>query len=119
MAFAGVLMIIIGALHSFQGVVALFNDAFYVDLPEYILTFDITIWGWAHLILGVVVAIAGVALFRGAAWARTVAVIVACVSMVGSFMWMPYYPLWGVTVVVFDIFVIWAAVLHGRDIAAE
>ncbi|MBG6223752.1 hypothetical protein IWX63_000300 [Arthrobacter sp. CAN_A2] len=116
---AGTLMIMIGVFHAFQGIVALLNDTFYVVLPEYVLAFDITTWGWVHLILGLVVAFAGAALFRGAVWARTVAVIVACISMAVSFVWMPYYPLWSLTVIALDVFVIWAAVLHGRDIVAE
>lgn len=113
---AGTLMIMIGVFHAFQGIVALLNDTFYVVLPEYVLAFDITTWGWVHLILGLVVAFAGASLFRGATWGRTIAVIMACISMAVSFVWMPYYPLWSLTVIALDIFVIWAAVLHGRDI---
>jgi hypothetical protein len=117
--FAGALMVMVGAFHAFQGLVALFNDTFYVVGPKYIFQFNITTWGWLHLILGIVVALAGAALFRGAVWARTVAVIVACVSVVASFISMPYYPLWSITVIVLDIFIIWAVTVHGRDIAAE
>lgn len=116
---AGTLMIMIGVFHAFQGIVALLNDTFYIVLPEYVLTFDITTWGWVHLILGVIVAVAGGALFRGAVWARTVAVIMACVSMILSFVWMPFYPLWSLTIIALDIFIIWAVTLHGRDIVAD
>lgn len=116
---AGTLMIMIGVFHAFQGIVALLNDTFYIVLPEYVLTFDITTWGWVHLILGVIVALAGGALFRGAVWARTVAVIMACVSMILNFVWMPFYPLWSLTIIALDIFIIWAVTLHGRDIVAD
>ena len=116
---ASILMIMIGVFHAFQGIVALLNDTFYVVLSDYVLQFDITTWGWIHLILGLVVAFAGVALLRGAMWARTVAVIMACVSMALSFVWMPFYPLWSCTIIALDIFVIWAVVFHGRDIVAE
>jgi hypothetical protein len=114
--FAGVLMVLSGTLQAVQGVVALANDTFYVVGEEYLFEFDVTSWGWIHLIMGVVVALAGVGLFRGAVWARTVAVIVASVSIIANFMWMPYYPFWSMTVIAFDIFVIWAATMHGRDI---
>ena len=114
--FAGVLMVLSGTLQAVQGVVALANDTFYVVGEEYLFEFDVTSWGWIHLIMGVIVALAGVALFRGAVWARTVAVIVASVSIIANFMWMPYYPFWSMTVIAFDIFVIWAATMHGRDI---
>ena len=117
--FAGVLMIMIGVFHAIQGLVALFNDEFYVVGKEYVFKFDITAWGWIHLLLGILVAVAGAALFRGAVWARTVAVILACVSMVASFVWLPYYPVWSIAIIALDVFVIWAAILHGRDIVGE
>lgn len=117
--FAGALMIMTGVFHVLQGLVALLNDEFYVVGAEYIFQFDITTWGWVHVVLGLVVALAGVALFRGAVWARTVAVIMAGLSMVASFAWMPYYPVWSITIIAFDVLVIWAAVFHGPNLVDE
>lgn len=114
--FAGVLMVLSGGLQAVQGIVALVNDTFYVVGEEYLFEFDVTSWGWIHLIMGVVVALAGIGLFQGAVWARTVAVVVASISILANFMWMPYYPFWSLTVITFDVFVIWAATMHGRDI---
>jgi hypothetical protein len=118
-AFAGILMIMTGAFHVLQGLVALLNDEFYVVGREYIFQFDVTAWGWVHILLGLVVAFAGVALFRGAVWARTIAVIMASVSLVASFAWMPHYPLWSLTIIAFDVLVIWAAVFHGPNLVDE
>jgi hypothetical protein len=118
-AFAGILMIMTGAFHVLQGLVALLNDEFYVVGPEYIFQFDVTAWGWVHVLLGLVVAFAGVALFRGAVWARTIAVIMASISLVASFAWMPHYPLWSLTIIAFDVLVIWAAVFHGPNLVDE
>ncbi len=114
--FAGILMVMVGIFHAVQGLVALVNDNFFVVGEEYVFEFDVTAWGWIHLIAGVIVALAGIALFQGAVWARTVAVIVASISIIASFLWMPYYPLWSLTVVAFDLFVIWAVTVHGRDV---
>jgi hypothetical protein len=114
--FAGVIMVLGGSLQALQGIVALANDTFYVVGEEYLFEFDVTSWGWIHLIMGIIVALAGVALFQGAVWARTVAVIIASVSIIANFLWMPYYPIWSLTVIAFDVFVIWAATMHGRDI---
>jgi hypothetical protein len=118
-AFAGILMIMTGAFHVLQGLVALLNDEFYVVGREYIFQFDVTAWGWVHILLGLVVAFAGVALFRGAVWARTIAVIMASISLVASFAWMPHYPLWSLTIIAFDVLVIWAAVFHGPNLVDE
>jgi len=116
---AGIFMIIAGIFHVFQGLVALVNDQFYVRTSDYVFKFDLTTWGWIHLVAGVVVAGAGLALFQGAVWARAVAVVVAGISIIASFLWMPYYPIWSLTVVAFDAFVIWAVTVHGRDIARD
>ena len=113
---AAVFMIMIGVFQAIQGLVALVNDSFYVVGAEYVFEFDVTTWGWIHLILGTVAALAGFALFQGAVWARTVAVLMASVSIIANFMWIPYYPLWSLTVITFGAFVIWAVTAHGRDI---
>ena len=115
-ATAGILMVMVGFFHAIQGLVALVNDTFFVYGDEYVFKFDLTTWGWIHLIGGLVVGLAGVALFQGAVWARSVAVAVACLSILASFLWLPYYPLWSLVVIAFDVFVIWALTLHGRDI---
>ena len=112
-------MILTGAFHAIQGLVAVLNDDFFVVSKEYVLKVDVTAYGWIHLVLGLVVAAAGFALFRGAVWARTVAVVVASVSMVANFVSIPYYPLWSLLLIAFDVFVIWAAILHGRAIVEE
>jgi hypothetical protein len=117
--FAALLMIIGGTMQALQGLVALFNDTFYAIGEEYLFELDVTSWGWIHLILGVVVALAGVALFQGATWARTVAVVLASMGIVANFLWMPYYPLWSITLIVFNALVIWAVTVHGRDILAQ
>jgi hypothetical protein len=110
-------MIMIGVMHVFQGLVALVNDTFYVAGEEWVFQFDVTTWGWVHLILGALVALAGFFVFSGAVWARTIGVIVAVVSGVATFAWLPYYPLWGLVVIALDVFVIWALTAHGREVA--
>ena len=115
-AFAAVLLVMAGVMHAIQGLVAIVNDEFFVLGQEYVFEFDLTAWGWAHLIGGIVVFAAGVGLFMGQTWARTVAVVVACLSIVASFAWLPYYPLWSMLIIAMDVLVIWAVTAQGRDI---
>ena len=115
--FAAVLMIMVGVFHAIQGLVALLNDEFYVVGQKWTFQFDLTQWGWIHLLGGIIVALAGFALFTGAVWARTVGVIVVGLSAVVNFMWMPYYPVWSIIIIALDIFIIWALIAHGRDVA--
>ena len=117
-AFAAVVMIMTGVFQAFQGLVALLNDDFYVVGEKWTFSFDLTSWGWVHLIVGVLVAVAGVFVLRGAVWARTVGVAVAAVSALLNFMWLPYYPFWSLLIIALDVFVIWALVAHGRDMTA-
>lgn len=118
-AFAGVLMVMTGAFHVLQGVVALLNEEFFSVESEYTFQFSVTAWGWIHIVLGVVVVLAGIALFRAAVWARTVAVIMAGASMIASFAWLPHYPFWSLAVIAFDVLVIWAAVFRAPNLVDE
>jgi len=114
--FAAVMMWLIGGFHAIAGLVALIEDEFYVLTPDYIFQFDVTTWGWVHLIVGIVVILAGAALFSGAVWARTVGVILAVVSILANFAWLPWYPFWSIIMITVNFFVIWALTVHGRDI---
>jgi hypothetical protein len=116
--FAGVAMLMMGAFHALQGLVALLNDTFYVVGQEWTFQFDITSWGWIHLIFGLVVVVAGVFVFSGAVWARSVGVAVAVISAILNFMWLPYYPVWSLLIIAVDVLVVWALTVHGRDFAS-
>jgi hypothetical protein len=114
--FAGFMMIMIGTFHAIAGFAGILENEFYAVTPNYVFEFDATTWGWIHLIGGIIVLFAGVGLFSGAVWARTVGVIVATVSAITSFLWLPLYPFWAITLIVVDVAVIWALTAHGRDI---
>jgi hypothetical protein len=116
--YAAVWMWILGFFHGIAGLVALMENEFYVATPNYIFQFDVTTWGWVHLIVGVVVFMAGFAVKSGAVWGRTVGVIIAIISILISFSWLPYYPIWGLLMIAANAFVIWALTAHGRDVAA-
>jgi hypothetical protein len=115
--FAAIMMIMAGIFQALAGLVALFNDTFYVATREYVFKFDVTSWGWIHLILGIVVAVAGWGLLSGRTWARVVGITVAVLSAIANFAFIPYYPFWALTVITLDVFVIWALAAHGRDVA--
>lgn len=116
-AFAGAILITVGFFQTVAGVVALVDDEFWVVGKEYIFQFDITTWGWIHLILGIILVLSGFGIFTGNVVARTVGVLFAIVSAITAFMWIPWYPLWSIVIIALDIAVIWALTAHGRDIA--
>ena len=114
--FAGIMMVLGGIWWIFMGIVALANDTFFVVVPDYIFKFDVTTWGWIHIILGIVIMLAGFYLFSGAVWARTVGVIITVLWALFAFAWVPWYPVWAILQVTASVFVIWALTMHGTDI---
>lgn len=116
--FAAVMLWLIGVWHAIAGLSGIINSEFYVIGREYVFQFDTTAWGWIHLIAGVLVFAAGVYLLSGAVWARTIAVILAILSILVNFAWLPWYPVWSILMIAAGVFVIWALTVHGRDIVA-
>lgn len=114
-AFAGVMLIIAGALSSIHGLVAIFNDDWVVFTNNDAVSIDLTTWGWIHLIVGIIVLLAGFGVFTGNVLARTVGVIVAVVSLIANFLWLPVYPIWSVIIITIDVLVIWALTAHGSE----
>ena len=115
--FAGFMMILIGAFQAIAGLVGIIDDQFYVLGVKYVFEFDTTTWGWIHLIAGIVVFLAGLAVFKGSVWARTVGVIVVMLSAIVNFSFLPYYPVWSIIIITVDVLVIWALIVHGRELA--
>ncbi len=107
-AFAGAIMLMVGIFQTFAGLAALFNDGFLVRTSNYTYDVDITGWGWIHLIIGLLLAAAGFAVFSGATWARAVGITVALLSAVANFFFIPVYPVWAVLIIALDVVVIWA-----------
>jgi hypothetical protein len=71
--FAAIMMIMVGVFQALQGLIAIFENEFYVATRNYIFRFDATTWGWIHLLVGLLVAFAGWGLLSGKTWARVVA----------------------------------------------
>ncbi len=109
-AFAGAVMLIVGIFQGLAGLAAIFENEFFAVGPNYLYEIDVTAWGWIHLILGAIIAFAGISIYTGAAWARSVGVLLAVLSAVANFFFIPYYPVWAVLIIALNIAVIWALV---------
>ncbi|MFJ6369382.1 hypothetical protein ACIQK5_14520 [Streptomyces virginiae] len=105
-AFAAIMMIFGGIMAIFEGIAAIAQDDVFASTRNFTFQWNLTGWGWLHLILGIVVTLAGVALFKGATWARVVGVVVVGLSMLANFAWLPWYPFWAITLIVVDAVVI-------------
>ena len=114
--FAAIMMIMSGVFQALEGLIAIFQNEFYVATRNYLFQFDATTWGWIHLVIGVVVAFAGWGLLSGRTWARAVAITLAVLSAIANFLFIPYYPFWSLLIIILNVFVIWAVAAHGGDL---
>lgn len=112
--FAAAIMILSGIWGALLGIAAIAKDKWFVIGPNYVYKIDTTTWGWIHLVLGIVVAVAGVCLLLGQTWARMTALVLAFISAIAQFMFLPYFPLWTILIIALDIFVIWALAVGDR-----
>ena len=114
--FAAIMMIMVGVFQALQGIIAIFENEFYVATRNYLFQFDATTWGWIHLVIGLIVAFAGWGLLSGRTWARVVGITVVMLSALANFLFIPYYPFWALLLITLDIFVIWAITAHGGEL---
>jgi uncharacterized membrane protein len=118
--FAAVMLMLMGALAVIQGLVALFDDGFYlVGQSGLVLDVDYDVWGWAHLLLGIVAVLSGLGLMTGNLAARMVGVAVAFLSALANMAFIGAYPVWSTIIIAIDVLVIYAIVAHGRELKSD
>ena len=91
---AAAIMVTVGLIQFFQGLAAVLENEMFVVGVQYVYKFDLTTWGWIHLILGI---------------------LVAAVSILANFLWLPYYPAWSLLIIALDVVVIWAVAAWQPD----
>ena len=117
-AFAAIVMVITGIFHAMAGISILAADEdFFVVENGWVYELNTTAWGWIHIIGGLVVLLAGIGLFTGNLVARAVAIVLAGISIIVNFAWLPYYPVWSIVMIALAVAVIWALTTHGDDLA--
>jgi hypothetical protein len=112
-AFAATMMTLAGIFQVLAGLVAIFDDDFYVVARNYTFDLDVSAWGWIHLIVGLAVFATGLGLFARKTWAGVTAIMLAMLSALTNFFFIPYYPIWALLVIGLDIWVIWALTRPG------
>ena len=106
--FAGCVLVLIGGFQVIVGLTAILADEFYVVARNYVFAIDTSTWGWIHLIVGLLLIAAGVGLFARLAWAGVAAIVLAGLSAITNFFFIPYYPFWSLLVIALDVWVIWS-----------
>ena len=115
--FGGVMLILVGIFQLMQGLVALADDGFYLVRSDGLLVnVDYTTWGWVHVVIGVVAGLTGVGLMAGNVVARMVGVVIAALSALVNLAFISAYPIWSTIVIALDVIVIYAIIVHGREL---
>jgi lysylphosphatidylglycerol synthetase-like protein (DUF2156 family) len=107
-AFAGILLIVAGLMDVLQGVSAIANDDLYSKGSDYLYQFNMTTWGWIHVVLGVIGVAVAVGILRRAGWGQLGGMLVAGLGILTNFAALPHYPLWALVLIAFYALVIWA-----------
>jgi hypothetical protein len=107
-AFAAVMLIVGGIMDVFRGIMGIAKDDVFVSTQDYAFQFNLTAWGWIHLVLGALAILIGFGLFQAAMWARVLGVVIAGLMMLAAFASIPYYPVWSIVLIAIYGFVIWA-----------
>ena len=115
--FAGVMLIMLGSFQIIQGLVALFDDGFYlVNSNGLVVDVDYNTWGWVHTGIGLIAVLAGLGLLAGNMAARIVGVAVAFLSAIVNLAFLSAYPVWSTIMITVDVIVIYAIIVHGREV---
>lgn len=119
--FAGVMLTIVGIFQILEGIAAIGNDSVFVSGLHYAFTFNITAWGWLHLVLGLVGVLVGLAIVAGQTVGFLAGIAIAGLNAIFSFAFLPHYPVWSLIIVGFNVLILWALcsqIAHDRvDIA--
>ncbi len=113
--FGGVVMLVDGIFAILNGIMGIAKDQVYLATPSYVFRFNLTAWGWIHLILGVLLVAVGYGVLRGALWGRIAGVFLASLSVIVNLVWLPHYPLWSLIAVGLGVAVIWALSVYTPD----
>ena len=118
--FAAIMLVIIGAIDFFEGLIAVIRGSYYQYTPQGIVVFSTKEWGWIHIIVGILLILIGLALAAKSGWARWAAVVVILVNLLAQLGWLgsSAYPLWSLTVITLQIIVLFALTARWGEVSA-
>ncbi|MCW2998629.1 MAG: hypothetical protein JWN65_2178 [Solirubrobacterales bacterium] len=105
-AFAGVMLSIVGVLNIVYGIAAIDDAKFYINDARFVIS-NLSLWGWVLLVVGTVQVCAAASIFAGTAWGRWVGILTAGVNSIALLMLLPAYPFLALALFAVDILVIY------------
>jgi len=117
--FAGLMMMLVGVFQIIAGLVAVFRQSVFFVTNESLVVFNYAQWGWIHFFIGLLLFFSSFGVFRGNLWGRSFGSFLAGLSAIANFLLIPVHPLWSLIVIGFDIMIIYALLVHGREVRED
>jgi len=118
--FGGIMLLMMGSFQAIQGLVGIFKDDYYlVGQNGLVLNIDYTVWGWTHLVIGLVAVGTGIGVMLGQMWGRVLGIVIALISAIVNIAFLSAYPIWCTIIIATDVLVIYALAAHGREVKAD
>jgi len=113
--FAGIMILIVGVLNVFDGLVGLTQKSYVEQFTngQLPVTNNIKTWSWVVLIIGVVMILAGLLIFSGNMFGRVVGILVASLNLLVQLAYLNHNTFWSFTMILIDILVIYGLAAHG------
>ena len=112
MAFASILLFVIGFFNVIYGVAAIGGSNVFVADAHYVIG-DLRTWGWVTVVFGGAQLLAAFAVLGGNQLARWFAVAVIGLNAIDQMFAIPGYPAWPLTIIAMDVVALYALCAHG------
>lgn len=113
--FGATVMVMLAIFNIIQGILAIGKNDVFVQSGGDVVIWDVSTWGWIHLVLGILLAVTGVALFKGSVAATVTAIVLVILNASAQMLFLPVYPFWSMIVIAVDLLVLWALTFHGSE----
>ena len=114
-AFAGILLIIIGVINVIYGIGALDDANYFVNDTRFVLT-NLNTLGWVLIIVGIIQLTGGFSLLNGSTYGRVIGIIGGSLGALSAlFSIGGDNPWWSLCVFALCVFVVYGIVVYGED----
>ena len=110
--FAGILLLLSGALNVIYGIAAIGNSKFFNQNADYIVS-SLKTWGWITLAIGLLEVLAAGSLWQGGLFGRVMGIFAASLSAIAALLAIPAYPFWSLAIFALSIVIIHQISAHG------
>jgi hypothetical protein len=105
--FAATMLFLVGMFDALWGLGAALNDQIVTVGGKGVIVWDVTAWGWIHIVIGCTMIGTSVGLFMMKGFARWFGIFFAALSAILQVGVLPAFPIWALIVIALDVVVIY------------